>query len=285
MSIPKRTLGKTGEELAILGFGGLLVDKVDQYTADRLVNYAIDSGINHFDVAPMYGMAESRMGPAIESHRDRIFLSCKTHKRDKKNAKEDFENSLKELRTDHIDLYQLHGLVETKEVEKALSKDGAIELALEAKKAGKIKYIGFSAHTPEAAVKAMNEFDFDTVMYPVNFGLHFNNRWEVDVLSEAKKRNMGIIALKALALQKWPEGSEQKKNFPKTWYQPITDEKLQKMAMSWTLSQGVSVALTPGDEHIFKKMVEYIQYVKDLSPEDLDILESLAENITPIFPD
>ena len=108
------------------------------------------------------------------------------------------------LQTDHFDLYQLHAISDVeKDVQAVLAKGGAMEAILEAKKQGKLKYIGFSAHTSEAALAAMREFDFDTILYPVNFACHFRNEFDTEVLAEAKKRDMGILAIKAMARRPW----------------------------------------------------------------------------------
>jgi aryl-alcohol dehydrogenase-like predicted oxidoreductase len=209
--IPKRLLGKTGRKLSIIGFGGIVVANVTSLRAAGIVAEAVDKGINYFDVAPSYGDAELKLGPALKPFRSKCFLACKTGKRDKAGAKQELDNSLKNLKTDHLDLYQLHALIDIeKDVKAALAKDGAIQTFLEAKKQGIIDLIGFSAHSPQAALTAMREFDFDTILYPINFCCHFQGSFDQEVLAEAKKRNMGILALKAMAKQKWQNDEDRK---------------------------------------------------------------------------
>jgi aryl-alcohol dehydrogenase-like predicted oxidoreductase len=143
-TFPKRSLGKTGQELSIIGFGGIVVMNTEPEHAKKIVAEYVEKGINYFDVAPSYGDAELKLGPAIKPYRDRIFLACKTGKRDRAGAKDELDNSLKRLETDHIDLYQLHAITDVeKDVKAALSKEGAIQTFIEARKAGIIKYIGF----------------------------------------------------------------------------------------------------------------------------------------------
>src|SRR5574340_936981 len=115
----KRVLGRTGEELSIVGLGGIVVADIPQEEANRIVAEAVDRGVNYFDVAPTYGNAQERLGPALEPYRKRVFLACKTAERDKDGSAKELEGSLKLLRTDHVDVYQLYGLSSREEVEQA----------------------------------------------------------------------------------------------------------------------------------------------------------------------
>ena len=164
--LPRQSLGKTGREVSIIGLGGMVVRGMEQGPVNKLVADSLGRGVNYFDVAPTYGDAEIKYGIALKGHRDEVFLACKTTERGKAGARKELENSLKRLQTDHVDLYQFHGITEVaKDVEVMLGKGGAVETFVEARREGKIRYIGFSAHTPEAALAALREFDFDTVMY------------------------------------------------------------------------------------------------------------------------
>ena len=208
-AIPKRPLGKTGEQLSIIGLGGIVVMNAEPKHAASVVAECIERGINYFDVAPTYGDAELKLGPALKPYRDKVFLACKTDNRDRAGAKESLDASLKRLQTDYFDLYQLHAIMHVEEdVKAALSKDGAIQTLLEARKQGIIRYIGFSAHSVEAALVAMREFDFDTILYPINFGCHYRSGFDKEVIAEANKRGMGILALKAMTKQRWQSDEE-----------------------------------------------------------------------------
>lgn len=281
----KNNLGKTNQKLSLIGFGGIVVMNAQPAVAAKAVADAYERGINYFDVAPSYGDAEIKLGPALKPYRNKVFLACKTAKRDKAGAKQELDNSLKHLETDHLDLYQLHAVTDVeKDVKAAMAKDGAIQTFLEAKKAGIIKYIGFSAHSPQAALKAMNEFDFDTILYPVNFCTHFQSHFEDDVLKVAKKKKMGILALKAMALQKWQNDEGKRKKYGKCWYEPIDDPKFAKLALSWTLSQGITSALPPGDEKLFRLALELAPNCKKLTKSELAELETTAKSLQPILP-
>ncbi len=280
--IPKRPLGNTGVHLSLIGLGGMALISESQTIADALVQESIDAGVNYFDVAPTYGEAELRLGYSLKPWRNEIFLACKTTERDSKGAWKELKASLKRLQTDRIDLYQLHGLTTKQDAEKALKNGGAIETFLRAKKEGLIKYIGFSAHSPEAALKCIKEFDFDTVMYPVNFAMHFKSNFEEAVLNEAKKKGLGILALKAMAKQLWPNTADRKQH-PKCWYQPVDEQELARLALYWTLSQGITAALPPGDVDIYSKALKLAADYRELTVEEIDKLKRTAADLTPVF--
>lgn len=280
--ITKRPLGRTGVKLSLIGMGGIVVMKEEQGEADELVAKSIEAGVNYFDVAPSYGDAELKLGNALKPWRNGVFLACKTTIRDSDGAWEQLRNSLKRLRTDRVDLYQLHGLVTVEDVETALSSGGAIEAFLRAKREGLIKYIGFSAHSPAAALKAMKEFDFDSILYPVNFTTHFRSGFEEAVLMEAGKKEMGILALKSMAKQLWPEEADRKQH-PKCWYQPIDEPELAELALYWTLSQGVTAAVPPGDAGIYRTALKLAESYRRLSAEEMGRLQALAAGLTPVF--
>jgi aryl-alcohol dehydrogenase-like predicted oxidoreductase len=280
--LPKRTLGRTGEKLSIIGLGGVVLTDETQETADELVREAIGHGINYFDVAPSYGNAEDRMGPALAPFRKDVFLACKTMKRDKQGAADELHQSLRKLQTDHFDLYQLHALSETSEVDQAFGPGGAMETFLQAKKDGKIRFLGFSAHSAEAALRAMKQFDFDTVLFPVNFVCFLKGDFGPQVVALAKEKNMGILALKALARQPWP-AKAQRKDWPKCWYQPILDPEEAAFSFRFTLSQPVTAAVPPGDKRLFKKALELAHAFEPLASEEDARLRQMAANLQPLF--
>ena len=127
----------------MIGFGGILVTGVEQPVADRRVAEAVERGVNYFDVAPQYGDAEIKLGPALQPHRAHVFLAGKTLERTRAGAAAELKRTLERLRTDHLDLYQLHALTDLeKDVDAAFGKDGALETFIEAKKAGDGKAAG-----------------------------------------------------------------------------------------------------------------------------------------------
>src|SRR6056297_857366 len=279
----KRILGRTGKELSIIGFGGILVMDETAKESERLVNKAIEKGINYFDVAPNYGNAQQMLGPALKPYRDDVFLACKSELRDYDGVMSDFTESLKLLKTDHIDLYQLHAVTTDEDVNRILSKDGALNAFQELRDKGVIRYIGFSAHTEEAALRLLDHFDFDTILFPFNWVTWHKNDFGKKLMKLAQERNLGILALKALAKRALAKGEE--KAYPKAWYYPVeTFEEAQK-ALRFTLSLPVTAAVTPGHEKYFDWACEIAQNFKPLKDEELEELKNNAMELKPIFPE
>jgi len=281
IKMEKRQYGNKEDKLSIIGFGGIIVMSVPQEDANAYVSEAIDKGINYFDVAPSYGDAEDHLGPALEPYRKNVFLACKTEKRTKDEAQQELEQSLKKLRTDHFDLYQLHAMTTKENLETAMGPNGAIKTFEDAKKNGLVRYLGFSAHSAEIAVQLMDIFDFDSVLFPINWVCYLNSGFGPQVIEKAKSKNMGIFALKAMARTLWAEKEE--RDYPKAWYKPVTDPEETELAIRFTLSQPITAAVTPGDIRLFRKAVEVANRFKPLSDEELAMVKKRAEGIDPIF--
>jgi predicted aldo/keto reductase-like oxidoreductase len=280
--IEKRSLGQTGEMLSMIGFGGMLVKDASTEEAAANVKLAIDSGINYFDVAPTYGDAEVKLGPALEPYRKNVFLACKTTKRDKDGSRFELEQSLKNLRTDHFDLYQFHAVNTLQEVATINGPGGAMETYLEARKEGKIRFIGFSSHSVEAAMAMLDIFDFDTILFPVNYVTWNAGNFGPQVLDRAIQKKMGILALKSMAKGPWKEGAENPK-FPKCWYEPLTTPEDIKMGLSFTLSHPVTAALTPGEPELFKIALSLADKLKPLKEKELQIIKERGIKENPLF--
>jgi len=279
--IEKRSLGKTGEKLSMIGFGGIVVMNATTQEAANRVGEAIDKGINYFDVAPSYGNAEVMLGPALEPYRKDVFLACKTTERTAEGAARELEQSLKNLRTDHFDLYQLHAVEKPEEVERILAPGGALETFISARKAGRTRFLGFSAHSVEAALALMRAFDFDTILFPVSFATWYAGNFGPQVLDAAQKKNMGILALKAMAKSRIAQGEA--KPYAKCWYTPLDDPESVLKGLRFTLSHPVTAAIPPGDENLFRMAVELAPKFTPLSPEETEAIKIEALKLDPIF--
>jgi predicted aldo/keto reductase-like oxidoreductase len=279
--IPKRVLGKTGEKLSVIGFGGIMLNNNPQDFANELVAKAYDLGVNYYDVAPNYGNSQEKLGPALKPFRKNSFLACKTHERDAVGAQENLEDSLNKLQTDYFDLYQLHALSSVEQVEKVFGPGGAMETVVKAKKDGKIKHVGFSAHSVEAALLAMKNYDFDSILFPINFACWNAGNFGSQVFAEAEKRGMGILALKAMALTRLEKGEE--KLFKNVWYKPIQDEEVMKMALKFTLSKNITAAVPPGKNTLFLKALEYMNDFEAITETETNKLLALSKVTKPIF--
>jgi predicted aldo/keto reductase-like oxidoreductase len=282
--VPRQRYGRTEEELSIIGFGGMVVKDVSSKEAANFVAEAVDRGVNYFDVAPFYGNAQRRLGPALKPYRQKSFLACKTLERDAAGAAKELKESLKLLQTDHFDLYQLHALTDVEEVEQAFGPGGAMETILKAKEDGKIRYIGFSAHSEEAAHAALDCFDFDSILFPLSFPTWIGANFGPSVYKRAKKTGMGILALKAMAHQQWPKGK--RRPWKKTFYEPFDEIDKAALGLRFTLHLPVTAMIPPGHWELFQMALGLAQ-AKALTPltrKERKIIGQIAKDSVPIFP-
>lgn len=256
----------------------------EQHHANRVVAEALERGMNYFDVAPMYGNAEEILGPALEPYRQDVFLACKTTERIREGAKGEFRQSLKRLRTNYFDLYQLHAITEVgTDVEAAFAKGGVMEFILEAKKGGQIRHLGFSAHSVEAAMAAMDRYDSDSILFPINFATYYKGGFGPRVVARAQEKGVARLALKALARQKWPDVNTRCHRYPKCWYEPVSDVWEAELALKFTLTQPVTAAIPPGEESLFRLALDLAMRFEPITEEETEHLVNLAENLDPIF--
>jgi len=278
----RRRLGRTDVKLSIVGFGGIVVMNEDPSSASRIVGKAIERGINYFDVAPSYGNAEERLGPALEPFRKSVFLACKTGERTREEAKAELNRSLRRLHTDHLDLYQLHGVTTLEEVDRVMGSGGAIETLVEAKKEGLVKYLGFSAHSEQAALALLDRFDFDSMLFPINWVCWHQGHFGPRVLEMAQKKGVGILALKALAKRKWKDGEERR--WPKCWYAPADTPEEASMAFRFTLSLPVTAAVSPSHAELLWWECDAAESFKPLTKEEGAQVAERGKGLDPIFP-
>ena len=283
-SIPRREYGNTGVKLSIIGLGGIVIAGAEQEHANRVVAEAVERGVNYFDVAPTYQDAEVILGPALEPYRKNVFLACKTTQREREGAEAELKRSLERLRTDHFDLYQLHGIQSVeKDVDVAFAKGGAMEVFVEAKKSGQVRHIGFSAHSVEAALAAMDRYDFDSVLFPINFACYFKGDFGAQVIETAQSKGVTRLALKALARQRWPKKHPDRNKYAKCWYQPITDPHEAEICFRFTLSQPITAAIPPGEEELFRLAMDLAMKFRPITPDEEEEVKTLAAKMNPIF--
>jgi aryl-alcohol dehydrogenase-like predicted oxidoreductase len=268
--------------LSIIGFGGIVVKDATPQEADADVKLAIDAGINYFDVAPSYGDAEIKLGPALEPYRKNIFLACKTGQRSRAAARVELEQSLKNLRTDHFDLYQHHAVTTLEDVDKILSPGGSMETFIEARKEGKIRFIGFSAHSVEAAMALMDRFNFDTILFPFNYATWYSGNFGPQVLAKAQEKKMGILALKAMAKGPWEKDADRSK-YPKCWYEPLVTSEDIRQGLRFTLSHPITAAVPPGEAGLFKMALNLRNDLKPLNKTEIISLKTKAAAGVPLF--
>ncbi len=278
---------KDDVSLSVIGCGGVLLMGYDQDASDRIVSECRDHGVTYFDVAPSYGdgEAEMRMGPALEPYRKECFLACKTTKRDAEAASAEFYQSLDRLRTDHFDLYQLHAIFSVKEdVDAAFAPGGVMEFLIKRKAEGRIRYLGFSAHSTEAALAALARYPFDSVLFPLNYACFLSNGFGKEILETATRQGAACMALKALARQQWQPGDARREQ-SKCWYEPHEDPELLRLAARWTLSQQVTAIVPSGELYQFRHALEAAEGpLGPLSTEEQQKLTADLASLSPIFP-
>jgi len=278
----KRRLGKTKHMSSIIIFGGAALWNVTQSEADAAIELAIEHGVNHFDVAPLYGQSEVRLAPWLEKHRKGMFLATKTRERGKIGAWESINRSLERLRVNYLDLYQFHGVDDLETLNVILGPDGALEAVSEAKEQGLIRYIGITGHRPYVQIEALNRFDFDTVMFPLS-RLHaahvndFNNF--LPLLEVARKKDVGTIAIKALARRHWQQATHKYR----TWYEPFEKQAEIDKSLWYALSQGVTTVTMPADFHLWPMVIDAAERFRPLDTQEQQAVVAELEKYQPIY--
>ncbi|MBR6342519.1 MAG: aldo/keto reductase [Selenomonadaceae bacterium] len=283
-----QNLGSTGMRISKISYGGIVsagyYDHVrypseDQKASDYYVSWAIDHGVNYFDVAPGYGDAQEQLGNSLQPYRKDVFLACKTNRRERAEAEIDLANSLERLKTDYFDVYQLHGISSMRDVDRAFGPGGVMELVSTLKDRGIARHIGFTAHSEEAALRMLDLYPFETVLFPINWFMNMAHGMGSRLLKVLTERGLGKLAMKAFIERAWEPG-EDKGPFPKSWCKPInTDEEPEfgVAAMNYTLSLGVDTLIPPGNFKSFRFAVEHIDSC-DAQP-DMDLLRAKLETV------
>ncbi|NLK04733.1 MAG: aldo/keto reductase [Spirochaetales bacterium] len=277
--------GRTGHRSSRVLFGAAALWDVSQKEADRALGLLLDHGINHIDTARSYGDAELRIGPWMKQHRSDFFLASKTGARTKSEALEELKQSLSRLKTDHLDLWQLHFLVDSAEWETAMSEGGALEAIQEAKQQGLIRFAGVTGHgidAPKAHMNSLNVYDFDSVLFPYNYPMLQQPSYKKDVqalLDLCKQRNVAVQTIKSLARGEW--GTKEK--VYTTWYDALGEEKSIQMAVHYVLSQKQLFLNSTGDLGLLPSVLKAADM--DIQEPDEQAMLALVEQegMKPLF--
>lgn len=252
MPIERRPFGRTGHDSSAVIFGAAALARVDQAAADRALDLAAEYGVNHIDTAQRYGDSELRIGDwmARRGNRGRFFLATKTGARDRAGARDSIARSLERLKTDRVDLIQLHALVHPDEWEQALAPGGALEACVEAREQGLARFIGVTGHGWTVAAmhrRALERFDFDSILLPWNWFASQHATYAADFERTAKlarERGVAVQTIKAVARGPWAAGAEKNRA---TWYQPLEAMDDVRAAVHWVLARPGLFLLSPGD--------------------------------------
>jgi len=268
--IQKRPFGRTGHRSSAVIFGGAALGKVDQGTADRVLDLLLEHGVNHIDTAPSYGDAELRIGPWMDRHRDDFFLATKTRERGYQEARDEIRRSLDRLRTERIDLIQLHSLSHPDEWQRALSPGGALEACVEAREQGLVRFIGVTGHGWTIAAmhkRSLERFDFDSVLLPWNWFTAHHESYAADfeaTTALCAQRKVAVQTIKSLARGPWAAGVPRSHT---TWYQPLEDEEDIRLAVRWVLSRPDIFLNSVGDVALLPKVLRAAAELAEDEPE------------------
>jgi len=281
--VETRRLGKTEHHSTVVTFGTFAIGHATQAESDRAIEFALERGINHFDVAPTYGEAELRLGDYLKRHpQPDLFVGCKTEERGRAGAHEFLHRTLERLGRDRFDLYQVHAVTNLDDLDRVFAPGGAFEAIVQARDEGLVGHVGITGHgmdSPAAHTEALRRYPFATVMIAVNPILHavptFRRDWD-ELVATCQANDVGIHVLKATAKAPWAGRTPTHT----TWYEPLTDQGEIDRAVAWALSQPVATLCSSGDLTVFPRIVDAAERYRDVLPADLFALPGSA-NIFP----
>ena len=284
-TIEKKVFGRTGHLSTRVIFGAAAFGNVTQAEADQTIDLLMQYGINHFDTAASYGKSEVLLGPWVKHNRDKIFLATKTGERTYQKAKEEIHRSLERLQTDHVDLLQLHYLVNPQEWEVAMGPGGALEAAVEAKAQGLVRFIGVTGHdlaVTKMHMKSLERYDFDSVLLPYNFPLVQNPEYAASfeaLVTLCHERNVPVQTIKGVTRRPWGD----QERVRATWYQPLEKQADLDKAVWWVLGRPDVFLNTVGDIHVLPRVLDAAtRFERRPSDEEMQALVVQAE-MAPLF--
>src|SRR6185503_3850503 len=280
-----RRFGRTGHMSTIAIFGAAAFSEISQQDADKVIEMNIEAGVNHIDVAPSYGQAEERIGPWMPRERGRFFLGCKTTERTKDGAWNEMQRSLKRLQTETFDLYQCHAITTMEELDAITMKGGALEAFVEARQRGLIQFIGITGHgvnAPQIYLEALQRFDFDSVLFPLNFIQMANPTYRKHaqaLIAECKAKDVGTMIIKSITKAPWGD----RPHTATTWYEPFDQMDEIQRAVNFALSYEVTGLCTAGDTRVLPLMLKACQNFMQLNEAEREQMIQSAQQYEPLF--
>jgi aryl-alcohol dehydrogenase-like predicted oxidoreductase len=285
MPIPVEDFGRTGHRSSRTLFGAAALSRVSQEVADRTLEVLLRHGVNHIDTAASYGESEVRIRPWLKREPGRFFLATKTDARTKKEARDELHRSLDRLGVDHVDLWQLHNLADPIEWDTALSPDGVIEAAVEARSEGLVRHIGVTGHGSQIAAthhRSLERFDFDSVLLPYNLMTmqlpYYAENFEALARTCAERR-VAVQTIKSIALRPWLG----RKHTRTTWYEPIENQAHIDLAVWWVLGRPGVFLNTVGDVNLLPMVLDAAERFEK-RPSDAEVAAMLERSqAQPLF--
>jgi len=256
--IEQLPFGRTGHPSTRLLLGAAAFWNVSQAETDATMDVALSYGINHVDTAASYGEAEVRLGDWIKRHGQPFFLATKTGQRTAAAAREEIHRSLERLRVDRVDLIQLHNLVDPAEWETALGPGGALEAAVAARDEGLVSTIGVTGHGWTVAAmhrRALERFDFDSVLLPYSYTMMQNEPYRADfeaLYALCQERNVAVQTIKSVVHTPWHHEPQTRA----TWYKPLEEQQDIDVAVQWVLGRPNVFLNTVGDIHVLPRVLD-----------------------------
>ncbi|MGH7781323.1 MAG: aldo/keto reductase [Candidatus Binataceae bacterium] len=260
--IEKSAFGNTGHQSSRVIFGAAALGAMNQDKADAVLETLLEYGINHLDTAASYGESELRIGPWMREHRKRFFLATKTGDRTHNGARDSLHRSLERMRVDHVDLIQMHNLVDEKEWETALGAGGALEALVDARSQGLVRFIGVTGHGSQVAAmhrKSLERFAFDSVLFPYNFTMLNIAQYAADaeaLIKLCKERGVATQTIKAAARRRWQDSSAEPQERKYSWYQPLREREAIRRAVHFVLSRPGLFLNSSSDATILKSSLD-----------------------------
>jgi aryl-alcohol dehydrogenase-like predicted oxidoreductase len=284
--IDRAAFGRTGHESSRIIFGGAALATMRQESADALLPVLREAGVNHLDAAASYGDAELRMAPWLAAHPGEFFVATKTGDRSGDAARASLERSLERLGVDHVDLIQLHNLVESDEWDVAFGPGGAVEALARARDEGLARFVGVTGHGLRIArmhARSLERFDFDSVLFPYSYLLLRHQVYRADVeqlLAMCQERNVAAQTIKSVARRRWTDSG---RHF--SWYEPLVDEPAIDRAARYVLGQPGLFLITSSDAHLLGPTLAAAARVGVEPAPTADELEAdvVAHGMEPLF--
>ena len=283
--LSQRRFGRSGHLSSVAIFGAAALWQATPQQTETALQAAIDAGVNHIDVAPSYGLAEERLGPWMPQFRDSFFLGCKTQLRTRHAALDELQRSLERLQTERFDLYQLHAVTTFEELDEVCAPGGALEALVEARHQGLTRYLGITGHgvqAPAIFIEALRRFDFDSVLFPLNFVQYANPQYRRDaeeLLGLCQQYDVGVMVIKSITRAPWGDRPQTHT----TWYEPFSDLEHIQPAVNFALSQPVTGLCTAGDLSVLPLVLKACQDFTPLDAAGQAALVATAGEYAPLF--